>query len=105
MEARMPGQAQGSGANPIVNLYRAMSDLVLDPATGVDKPHAVVRLMVLDAMKQFQRLTGRPPRLLYVPRCVEAALQIDRGRNLGLHEDTHGKIRDEQQVFTCRVVW
>lgn len=89
----------------LVALYTSMQLIITDPSTGVNKPEAVVRIAVLDMIKQFIRLTGRHPRLLYIPRSVEAALQIDRGRNLGFPEKTHGKIRGLALVFSCTPVW
>lgn len=86
-------------------LYDGMKSVNVDPVTGVDNPHAVVRMVVLDAMRLFSRLTGRAPRLLYVTPALEAALQVDRGRNLGEHEDKCGRLRKSQRLFNCGVVW
>lgn len=85
----------------LLKLYDSMKESVCAPSVGVDKPEAVVRMAVLDLIKQFVRLTGQHPRMLYIPQSVEAALQIDFGRNLGIH----GKIRNQKLIFTCAPVW
>jgi hypothetical protein len=57
--------------------------------------------MVLDAMSLFRRLSGRAPRLLYLPKAVEAALEVDKAR--AFNEHVH--LRKLELVFGLRPVW
>lgn len=86
-------------------LYADVRKLCLDPAVGVDAPHAVVRLMVLEAMAIFSHRFNKAPATLRIPPALEAALQIDRGRNMGRHESEHGPLRQADNLFGCKVVW
>jgi len=86
-------------------LYRSLKEIKDSAQCGVDKPEAVTRMVVLDALMLFAKLTGRPPRLIHIPPSLEAVLQIDRGQNLGMPSKTHGKLREHELVFTCRPVW
>src|ERR1700683_3154526 len=81
----LSGNANVKLPKELTLLCSGTKEIACDPAIGVDKPEAVVRMVVLDMIKQFVRLTGQHPRLIYIPQSVEAALQIDQGRNLGVH--------------------
>jgi hypothetical protein len=72
-----------------------------DPTTGVDNVEIVTRMLVLDGMRIFSRITGRRASVLYIPMSVEASLQIDRGFNF----DKHERLRDLELLFGCKVVW
>lgn len=89
----------------LLPFYDALPAVALDPGAAIDRPEAVVRMLVLDAIRLFVRLTGRPPREIHVPPSLEAALQVDRGRNLGGHEKDVGPLRGMSSLFTCRPVW
>lgn len=55
------------------------------PAMAVDEPHSVVRLVVVDALRDYERHHGRLPNYIHIPVAVEAALQIDLGRSMQHH--------------------
>lgn len=89
----------------VEELYTALRDVVKDASAGIDRPEAVVRMVVLDCIKQFKRLTGRRPERIFIPIAVESALQVDRGRNLGMHEKEFGPYRKSELVFGLKPVW
>lgn len=102
----------GSAASKeVTELIEVLTKLITDPAVAIERPHVLIDYLVRQHLKLFQRLTGRKPRLLYVPQAIEAALQIDIGRTGGRHErDAKGRLiklrdRDMVQEFGCQVVW
>ena len=85
----------------LLRTYAENIDDMLKAKSAIDKPEAVTRMVFIDAVKQFVRLTGRPPRLLYIPKALEASLQVDAARSF----DRHGKLRECDQLFKCKVIW
>jgi hypothetical protein len=57
-------------------LIKEIEDKREDPLSALDEPHLVIWCTVLDALKMFQRITGKPPRLLELPPMMEAAMNI-----------------------------
>ena len=77
---------------------------ISDPATALDAAEFLVHYLVKVALRQHRRLTAKPPKLLYLPRAMEAAIQIDLARS----EDQHVKLRKNgaaEQLFGCPVIW
>ncbi len=89
----------------VQKLYDVTKAAAQQPETGVDKSEMVVRFMVLEAIRMFNRLTSRQPKVIYVPRSVESALEIDRGMNLGQHRGDVGPLREADLLFGCQPVW
>lgn len=85
------------------DMYEDVRVALVDPSTGVDHPHYVIRQLVLDAFKQFVALSGREPQIVYIPAALESALQIDFARSL----NRHGKLREvhRDRIFNCRPIW
>lgn len=104
-KAQKSGVDEGPTPTGLQALYHAMRKIHDSAGAAIDAPEAVTRMVVLDALMMFARLTGKPPRLIYITPALEAVLQIDRGRNLGQPEKTHGKLRNLELIFTCRPVW
>ena len=76
---------------------------VSDPGTAVDAAEFLVHYLVRSAIYQHKQRFGKP-KLVYLPKAIEAAIQIDLGRS----EDKHVKLRKESaahELFGCPVIW
>lgn len=83
---------------------KVVKDRVADPLTAVDAAEFLVHYLVKAALQVHRKRWGRPPRLMYLPKAIEAAVQIDLGRS----EDRHVHLREggaAQELFGCPVVW
>lgn len=83
---------------------RQLERAVRNPAVAVDNPYICVRYLLLHYLYQFElHNNGQQPKTIHIPPMLEAALQIDYGRNLKIH----GRIRDifAKEFLGCRPVW
>jgi len=94
---------QDAGDAELAQALQVMRTRMSDPSVGVNEPHSVTRYLVLDAIRMFEQVNGRPARTIYVPRAVEACLQIALAREC----DIHGRLRVNfgTTLYGCRPVW
>ena len=77
---------------------------VKNPATAVDSAEFLVHYLVRTSIHQYKQRESRPPKLLHLPKAIEAAIQIDLGRS----EGKHVRLRREgiaAELFGCPVIW
>jgi hypothetical protein len=78
---------------------------LMDGGTAVDACEFVVHYMVKNALHQYKQRFGRSPKLLYIPKSIEAAIVIDLGRSEDRHDVSLRKNGLAQEMFGCPVVW
>lgn len=81
--------------------YEVAPAVLADPAVGIDRPELLVRMLVIESLRTHKKFTGREPKVIHLPVALEAALQVDLGRNLNVHR----KLREQDALFGCLVAW
>ena len=73
-------------------------------ATAVDSCEFIVHYLVRWAILKHKQDYGRLPKLVHLPKSMEAAIEIDLARS----DDTHIKLREgknAKDILECQVAW
>jgi len=78
---------------------------IREQATGIDACEFVVHYLVKQALLAFKQYHRVNPRLLYMPRSVEAAIVVDLARSQDIHVSSLRQKGFAQDLFGCPVIW